>query len=161
VNGTRWWHVNRWPPLAKAETLIKLAAFGFAYTAFAGSIGRATVPLAWDVRSLVQVAILGVLSLGLVVAVRDRWRRREVVSMVFVLINAPAHGLLLVVLLRGANVDFWLSLFATLMLLGDVIKAVSFYVPPPPARDLSPAAGTALTGIYALGYAVIFALEHV
>lgn len=157
----RRWHVDRWPPLSKAETLIKLAAFGFAYTGFATSIARATVPIAQDTRSLAQVAILGVLALGLVVAVWDRWQRREVVSMVFVLLNAPAHGLLLVALLRGAAADFWLFFFATLMFLGDLVKAVSFYVPPPPVRDLSPAAGTALTGIYALGYAAILALEHI
>ena len=134
--------------------LLKLAAF-------AKSIGRATVPIAQDVRSLVSVAILGVLASGLVAAVWDRWRRREIVSMVFVLSDAPAHWLLFVALLRGAAIDFWLLFFATLMLLGDLIKPVSFYVPPPPIRDLSPAAGTALTGIYALGYAEILALEHI
>ncbi len=153
--------MDRWPPLSKTETLIKLAAFGFAYTALATSIGRAAVPIAQDVRSLAQAVILGVLALGLVAAVWDRWRRREVVSMVFVLLNAPAHGLLLVALLHGAGVDFWLTLFASLMLLGDLIKAVSFYVPPPPVRDLSPAVGAALTGIYALGYAAILVLGHI
>jgi len=157
----RRWRVDGWPPLSKAETVIKLAAFGFAYAGFAASIGRATVPIAQDVRSLAQVAILGVLAVGLTAAVWDRWRRREAVSMVFVLLNAPAHWLLFVALLRGAAVDFWLFFFATLMLLGDLIKAVSFYVPSPPVRDLSPAAGTALTGIYALGYAAILALEHI
>ncbi len=161
VSEARRWHADRWPPLSKAETLIKLAAFGFAYTGFATSIARAAVPIAQDARSLAQVAILGVLALGLVAAVWDRWRRREIVSMVFVLLNAPAHWLLFVALLRGVAVDFWLFFFATLMLLGDLIKLVSFYVPPPPVRDLSPAAGTALTGIYALGYTAILVLAHI
>lgn len=157
----RRWHVDHWPSLSKAETLIKLAAFGFAYTAFAASIGRAAAPIAQDARALAQVAILGVLALGLVAAVWDRWRRREVVSMAFVLLNAPAHWLLFAALLRGAAVDFWLFFFAALMLLGDLIKAVSFFVPPPPVRDLSPVAGTALTGFYALGYAAILVLERI
>ena len=160
MDEARRWHVDRWPPLSNAETTVKLAAFGFAYAAFATSIGRAGVPMAQGARPSAQIAILGVLSLGLVAAVWDRWQRREVVSMLFVLLNAPAHGLLLVALLRGAEVGFWLTFFASLMLLGDLVKAVSFYVPPPPVRDLSPAAGTALTGIYAVGYLAILALEH-
>jgi len=57
---------------------------------------------------------------------------------------------------RRWHVDRWPPLSKA----ETVTKAVSFYVPPPPVRDLSPAAGTALTGIYALGYAAIPALER-
>jgi hypothetical protein len=154
------WHVDRWPPLSKAETLIKLAAFGFAYAAFATSTGRATMPIVQNGATLAQIGILGVLSLGLTAAVWDRWRRREVVSMAFVLLNAPAHWLLFAALLRSAEVDFWLFWFAELMLLGDLIKVLSFYVRPFPVRDLSPAVGTALTGIYAVGYLAIILLPQ-
>ncbi len=158
--GASRWHIQRWPPLSNVETLIKLAAFGFAYAAFATSIGRAATPIVRDAVTLARMAILGVLSLGLIIATWDRWRQREVISMIFVLLNALAHGLLLAALLRGAEVDFWLFWFATLMLLGDLIKIVSFYVRPFPVRSLSPAAGTALTGVYAVGYMAIILLPE-
>jgi len=155
------WHAERWPPLSWAETALKLAAFGVAYTTLVSSVGRPAAPaVEWTWRLASQVAILGVLSIGLLLVVWDRWRRREVISMVFVLLNVPAHWGLFAAVLRTPTAQSGLLLFVWIMLAGDVVKSLSFYVSPLPVRDLSPAAGTALTGIYIAAYAAIGLIEH-
>lgn len=155
----RSWRVDRWPPLSWAETIVKLAAFGVAYTAFASAVGRSAEAQAWDARLIAQAVILGVLALGLVVAIWDRWRRREVASMAFVLLNNAAHWGLLASLLRTERAHLWLVSFAALMWVGDAVKILSFYAGPFPVRDLSRATGTALTGVYVAGYTAIILLE--
>jgi hypothetical protein len=153
------WHVERWPALSWAETVVKLAAFGVAYATLTSAIGRPAVPINWTWRIVAQSAILGTLSVGLLLAICDRWRRREVVSMVFVLLNVPAHWGLFAAMLRTPDAHSGLVLFAWIMLVGDAVKTASFYVSPLPVRDLSPVAGTALTGIYLAGYAAIGLIE--
>ena len=61
---------------------------------------------------------------------------------------------------QTADAHSGLILFVWTMVAGDAVKALSFHISPLPVRDLSPAAGTALTGIYIAGYAVIGLIEH-
>jgi hypothetical protein len=155
----RRWHVDRSPPLSRIEMTIKLAAFGVAYAAFVSAIARSAEPTAWGARPIAQIVILGVLGLGLIAAIWGRWRRRDVVSMIFVLLSNAAHWGLLAALLRTPSAHSKLVIFAALMWFGDAMKVLSFHVRPLPVRDLSPAAGTALTGIFVVGYMAICLLE--
>jgi hypothetical protein len=159
VARTRW-HAERWPPLSWAETAVKLAAFGVAYATLATAVGRPASAIAWTWRPTAQVTLLGILSIGLLLAIWDRWRRREIISMAFVLLNVPAHWGVFAAVLRTPTAQSGLLLFAWIMLAGDAVKTLSFYVSPLPVRDLSPAAGTALTGIYIAGYAAIGLIEY-
>jgi len=154
------WLTERCPPLSWAETAVKLAAFGVAYTTLAAAAGRAPSAIEWTWRLTAQVTILGILSIGFLLAIWDRWRRREIISMAFVLLNVPAHWSLFAAALRTPAAQSGLLLFAWIMLAGDAVKTLSFYVSPLPVRDLSPAAGTALTGIYIAGYAAIGLIGH-
>jgi hypothetical protein len=155
----RSWHVDRWPPLSWAETIVKLAAFGIAYTAFATAVGRSAEAQAWDARSIAKAAILGVPALGLVVAIWDRWRRREVASMAFVLLSNAAHWGLPASLLRSERSHPWLVFFVALMWAGDPVKVLSFHAGPFPVRNHSRAAGTAMTGVYVTEHTAIILLE--
>jgi len=155
------WHVDHWPPLSKLEALIKLVAFGLAYAAFAIRIGRAPVPIGDQPITLARLGIFALLALGSVAAIWHPWRRRESVSLVFAVLNATAHWLLFVSLLRGAEADFWLTLFASLMLLSELVTASRFLpIGSAPTRSLTPTVGTVWSGIHAVGYLVVISLPQ-
>jgi hypothetical protein len=150
------WHIAHWPALAWLETIIKLIAIGLGINAFY----RAFVANGVDLPSgvgLIQLVILVLLSLGLFVAVADRFADREIISMIFVVLNNLGHWGMVLALATAVGAP--LVLFAGLMLLGDLVKIVfirrySFTV-----RDYSSSMLYGLTSIYILGYIAILILE--
>lgn len=154
----RGWHVAKWPPLAWLETVIKLAAIVIGIIALvqAQSSGTYGLPSGWR---LAQFIILALLSLGLVAAIFDRLAEREIVAMVFVLLNNLGHWGMVVALASEPGPGWMLVAFAALMLLGDLAKIVFLRVHNFSVRDTSQAVLYALTSVYAVGYLVILLLE--
>jgi hypothetical protein len=89
-SSARRWHVAPWPPLAWLETGIKLVAIVVGIVALIQALSAGNLSLPSGLR-LVQFAILALLSLGLVAAIFDRIVEREIVAMVFVLLNNLGH----------------------------------------------------------------------
>lgn len=149
------WHIARWPALAWLETIIKLAALIIGITAGANAI--ATGNLAFPTGlALVQFISLIILSLGLVTAVFDRIADREMIAMIFVVLNNMGHwGMVLGV----AAASEQLLLFAGLMLVGDLVKLWFIRVHNFTVRDFSPRVLYALTLFYVGGYALLILLE--
>ena len=155
MNDARW-HVGRWPALAWIETAIKLAAAGIAVY---GLTQGAPPAGAWRTGAVIALAVLGLLAGGLVPAIWDRFRNREVVSTIFGILNGVGHWSAFAVLLSARSVTPPLINFAALMLVGDVVK-ISYI------RRTGPAAGgptsgrlIALTLVYVIGYAAVFGLS--
>ena len=150
------WHISHWPPLAWLETIIKLIAIGLGISAMIQAFGAGSIDLPSGLE-LIQLAILVLLSLGLLVAIFDRFSDREIISMIFVVLNNLGHWGMVVALVTAVGAP--LALFAGLMLLGDLVKIAfirrySFTV-----RDYSSSMLYGLTAIYILGYAAILLLE--
>lgn len=153
------WRVFPWPPLAWVETIIKLVAFGFGIAALVQALSAGTFGLPGDLH-LVQLIVLFVLSLGLVAAIFDRLAEREIVAMAFVILNNVAHWGMVVALLFQPGPGWLLLAFASLMLVGDLVKLVFLRVHTEfSVRDTPRIALYGLTGAYVVGYLIILLLE--
>ncbi len=152
------WHVASWPLLAWLETGVKLVALALGIVALVQALAGGALALPDGVR-LAQLLILAFLSLGLVVAVFDRLAEREIVAMVFVLLNNLGHWGLVVALANKAGPGWLLPAFAGLMLLGDLVKLAFLRVHDFSVRDRPQAVLYGLTSAYVVGYLVILLLE--
>jgi hypothetical protein len=158
TNSQKNWYVARWTPLAWLETLIKVAgqAFGIAALYRALTLGSFSLPAG---RPLVQAVILLLLSLGLAAAIWNRIQDREIVAMVFVLINNLAHWGLLLALASTVSPGNLLVWFAALFLLGDIVKIIFIRVDRFTAGGYPQSVLYGLTSIYIAGYALLLILE--
>ena len=136
----RRWHVARWSGLAWLETGIKLAAVAVAVIALSAS------------------TLLGLLSVGLVIAIWDRLASREVISVVFVVLSNLGHWSAFARLALTRTIAAPLAVFTGLMLAGDLAKIAFLRRDGFRARRVSPRALVALTSVYAVGYATILVL---
>ena len=157
MDSSQKWHVAHWPPLAWLETGIKLVALGIGVGTAVAALTAPNFALPNGLR-LVQFVILVVLSLGLIAAIFDRITDREIIAMGFVVLNNLGHWGMVLVLASANELGSAVSLFAGLMLLGDLakiwfIKAENFTVRDFPQRTLY-----ILTGVYIVGYALILLL---
>lgn len=149
------WHIDRWPPLAWVETGIKGIAILLAVVAFA----RGADPAAsLSPRVAAMGAILGILSLGLVAAIADRIRNREVIAMGFVLFNNLGHAAATATLFLARSMPPLLVAFAACMLLGDLVKILFIQRSGFRVRNASPATLILLTLVYVVGYAAVLTL---
>jgi hypothetical protein len=158
TEGSKRWHVANWHPLAWVETGVKLAAHVVAVSALVGALQRGG--WAWPGGGrLAQFIVLIVLSLGLVAAIFDRLQEREIVAMAFVLINNVAHWGMVRALASPPGPGGWLTAFAALMLVGDLLKLVFLAVSDFTVRDTPRSVLYGLTLVYVVGYIVILALQ--
>ena len=151
------WHVASWPLLAWAETAVKGVALFIAIITFfqAWAVGNFSWPS--GIR-LAQFIVLGILSLGLLVAIVDRYLEREIIAILFVMLNNVGHwGVLLALTTNLASLP--LLAFAGLMLLGDLIKLQFLRVHNFIVRDTPPAILYGLTTFYVIGYSVLLILD--
>lgn len=155
--GAKKWHLADWSPLGWLETAIKSAGLAFGVTALVEAISRDNWAPPTSV-SLVQFAILLVLALGLVAAIFDRLRNREITAMVFIALNNLGHWSMLLALVSDPGPGARLLAFSELMLLGDLVKLTFFKVTGYTQEGVPQFLLYALTGLYALGYAAILAL---
>jgi hypothetical protein len=158
ISSGKRWYAAQWPPLAWLETVIKLAAIAAGTIALIRTLSGATLALPGGLR-LVQLTILVLLSLGLVAAILDRLAEREIVAMVFVILNNLGHWGMVLALATTPGPGALLPIFAGLMMLGDAVKLVFLRVHDFAVRDTPPAVLYGLTSVYVVGYLIILLLE--
>ncbi len=149
------WHFARWPLLAWLETIIKLAALAVGIAASFSALSAGNIAFPAGLR-LVQFVILLILSLGLIAAIFDRIADREIIAMVFVVVNNLGHWGMVLGLAAGSE---RLLLFAGLMLVGDLVKLWFIRVHHFTVREFSPRVLYALTLFYVGGYSLLILLE--
>jgi hypothetical protein len=141
--------------LAWLETIIKLAALligiavGIMALAGDGFVFPSGIQLA-------QFVILIILSLGLAAAIFDRLADREIVAMIFVIINNAGHWGMVLGLAAGSE---QLLPFAALMLLGDLVKLWFIRAHNFTVREFAPRVLYILTLFYVGGYTLLILLE--
>jgi hypothetical protein len=150
------WHVAKWHLLAWAEMLVKLLGAGLAIYALARPPVRAA---AWNTGSVVGVLILGLLSIGILLSIWDRLRRREIVSMVFAPINCVGHGAALANAVLSRGIVPSVATFAAVMLAGDLIRIAFIRRTGFTADGVSRGQLIGLAAIYVIGYAAVFGLS--
>jgi len=151
----RQWHVGRRPVLGWAETGVKLVGVAVGvYALWQGTTALA----AWSTGSTIAVILLGCLAGSLTPAVRDHWRRREVVSMVLIVLNIVGHWCAVAHLLSAHGITPPISVFAAFMLVGEglTITRIRKGVAP---DGVSTRALIGQSALYAAGYAAIFGLS--
>ncbi len=124
---TKRWYIGNWSSLGWLETVIKVTAFVVAISTLGTALSTGSFMAPTGGR-LVQVIVLGFLSLGLTAAIFERYMQREIIAMVFVLVNNVAHWGMVYALLTLRDIGNALPIFASLMLGGDVVKLVWLYV---------------------------------
>ena len=153
------WHVGDWGPLGWAETALKSAGVLVGIAALLTALGRE--PDGAGGARLAAVAILGVMSLGLVAGIADRWIGREAVGFAFILAMVAGHVAMTVALARDGGLDGFLAAFAALMLAGDLVKLAFLRTTGFRVRDIPPVAVYGLTSAYAAGYVALLLIAPV
>lgn len=150
------WHVKRWPFSAWVETALKLAACAVAFTVWLspGSYTGSIDGPVWGIT----LGVLAAMTLGLCVAIYDRWIEKEIVSMAFIVPNLAGHAVMLALLFSVSRAGQGLASFAGLMLLGDIAKLVFLHRTGFTVRDVPRRVLRRLTALYALGYLVLVLL---
>jgi hypothetical protein len=146
------WHVARWGPLGWIETGVKSCGFLCAYLALASSITTG-----WSTPRgvrVVELALIGTATVGLLAAIGDRMLEREIVAMVFVCFNNLAHLALLASLFTTAGPGHLLTAFAVLMTCGDLVKIQFLRSTGFTVRHAHASTVIGLTAAYALVYAL-------
>jgi hypothetical protein len=115
------WHVGSWGLWGWVETILKLVGIVAGLLAFAGSNAAAPLVLANN-PELGAVIVLALLTLAWVGALIPRFQQREVISMVFAIINALAHVGLLIALLRSPEPRTLAIVFGVFFILGQLAK---------------------------------------
>jgi len=152
------WHMGHWPALAWLETVIKLAALVIGIMATVQALAVSELAFPQGIR-LVQFVILVILAVGLLAAIFDRLADREIVAMVFVVINNLGHWGMVLAMTAVSTPTTTLPLFAGLMLLGDLVKLWFIRAHQFTVRDYGQKVLVGLTAVYITGYALILLLE--
>lgn len=155
----RAWHVGDWGPLAWLETALKASGIAVGVAALLSALGHPAEGPAG--ARLAEVIILGLLCLGLVAAVADRYADREIVGMVFIIGMNLGHLALLIALARDADIGAPLVAFCLLMLAGDLVKLVFLATTGFRVRSVAPAVVYGLVGLYVVGYVALIVIERV
>jgi|AntDeeMinimDraft_5_1070356.scaffolds.fasta_scaffold07599_2 hypothetical protein len=150
------WHIENWQLLGWVETFIKSLAILIGIYAFFLGIKQ---PEFLDINSLpyIQLVIFLILSIGLLVGIVNRYQKKDIISMVFILFNNLGHWGLLYAIFKGVNIKFLYS-FVLLMLAGDLVKLVFLKKYNYSESNISPKYFNYLTWIYVGGYFLIILL---
>jgi hypothetical protein len=153
------WHVAEWSALGWLETGIKAIALSLGIAGAVRALSGGGLALPSGLR-LAQLIVQGLLSLGLIAAIFDRLAEREIVAMVFVIVNNLGHWGMVLALASEVGPGRLLVGFAGLMLLGDLVK-LGFLMTHPEftVRDTPRAALYGLTLFYVVGYVLILIFE--
>jgi hypothetical protein len=146
-------------PLEWLETALKLGAAGVGVFAVSRVAGHWFPTLAGS--ELVQIILMGIISLGLVLAIYDRLQTREVVSMAFVLINNVGHWSMLVSMFGGLGMTWPVVAFCGLMLAGDAVKIVFFLRTGYTVRNSPRSVLLGMVGVFLVAYLTVLTIELV
>ena len=115
------WHTVEWGTWGWAETILKLIGLAFGVLAFFRS-NPANELVVGNNPHLAAVVIVAILTLFSVGQVGIRFTQKEIVSMIFAVLNFLGHAALLVAMLRVPT-DLTLPvLFGVFYALGGIVK---------------------------------------
>lgn len=158
TTGPKKWYIANWTGLGWLETGVKFLAHILALIAFARAV-QTGAPASLEGAGVIQAVVLGLLALGLVGAIADRFMEKEIIAMGFVFINVVAHWMMFYTLFREPGPGVLLSGFAGLMLLGDLIKIVFLVRTKFTVRGYDPRLLVYLTGSVVIMEAVLFVVS--
>jgi hypothetical protein len=115
------WHTAEWGTWGWAETILKLIAIGAGIFAGVGVLSGGEFMLGGNPR-LAAVILLALLTLGAVLQVVIRYGQREIISLIFAVLNLLGHSGLLIALLRAPDQRTLPILFGVFYVLGQVVK---------------------------------------
>lgn len=156
-NTPKQWHIANWSALGWIETGIKLVAFVAAILALFNALSSGTFSPPTGAR-LIQVIVLVVLALGLTAGIFDRYSQREIIAMIFIIINNVAHWGMVYALFTSPGPGSLLLIFAGLMLLGDLVKIYWLRVSGYTQGGYPQSVLYGLTGTFVVGYLIILVL---
>ena len=157
---TKQWYFGNWSGLGWLETVIKLIAFIAAISALINATSSSEYATLNGIQ-LIQVVVLGILAFGLTLGIIDRYNHREIIAMVFILINNVAHWGMVYALLKVPGPSSLLLIFAGLMHLGDWVKIYWLWVSGYTQDGYPQWLMYVLTGSFVVGYAIILLLALV
>ena len=152
------WHFYQWSFLGWLETGIKAIALLIGMWAF----WLSHVSQIWIIPSgiqLIQLIVLGVLSLGIFFAIFNRWQNKEITSMIFVLFNNLGHWGIFLALLRNTGWPI-LPFFAFLLMLGDLVKIGFLRKQHYTEKNIATSIFVMLTLLFVIGYGLIGLLSY-
>lgn len=115
------WYIKHWGFWGWFETIVKLVGVGAGLIALGRTNFAAGAQLV-DLPHGISVIILTLLSLPLVPVVGLRFRQREVVSLIFSILNALGHVAMLIHLLFVPQSQFLPLVFGGAYVIGEAIK---------------------------------------
>ncbi len=115
------WHVGKWGFWGWFETIVKLVGVGAGLIALSRTDFSAGVQLT-DLPHIVSVILLAVVGLPLIPIAGLRFRQREVISLVFSILNALGHLSMLAHLLFAPQSQFLPLVFGGAYVIGEAIK---------------------------------------
>ncbi|MAT41001.1 MAG: hypothetical protein CL609_01580 [Anaerolineaceae bacterium] len=151
MDNSKKWHISDWSILGWVETILKIIAFIFAGMIIFPAIqfGNIQIP-SLGLFLIIQI----LLSLGLFVAIFDRLKEKEIIAMVFIIVNNLAHWGIVYSLFTQVNHSLYLLLFFVFMLVGDLVKIIFIKTTNFTVRDLPKSALYGLTIFYIIGYSI-------
>lgn len=115
------WHIANWGTWGWIETILKLIGIGAGMLAFFNSASDAPLVIGGNPK-LIAVILVALMTAGMVLAIGLRFTQKEIISIVFSVLNALGHAGLLVALLRIPP-DMTLPLvFSVFFVLGELAK---------------------------------------
>ena len=151
------WHIANWSPLAWLETAIKLVGLAAAVIALVNALSGGVFTAPSGAR-LIQVIVQAVLALGLTAGIADRYKQREIIAMIFVLINNVGHWGMVYALLTTPGPGNLLLVFAGFLLLGDLVKLMWLRTSGYTQDGYPQSVLYGLVGVYVVGYIIILLL---
>lgn len=114
------WHVKNWNALGWLETAIKLGGIASAAVGAVTMVGSEGLELSGVDYGVVAVAVL--LSLGAVFQLVLRVKQKELISLVFAVVNLSGHAALLWVVVYASAASWVPVAFGSAYVVGELIK---------------------------------------
>lgn len=115
------WHVAQWGLWGWLETVAKLIAIAAGILAFFATPSTSAIGLA-DNPHLAALSLLALLLLASVFQLVIRMRQREVISLIFAILNLIGHACVLAAVLHIRTTRRWPVAFGGFYVLGQLIK---------------------------------------
>lgn len=151
MTDTKKWYISNWTLLGWVETGLKIIAFIFAALIIFPALqsGNFKFPPI-GLFLIIQI----VLSLGLLAAIFDRFKEKEIIAMIFIIVNNLAHWGIIYSLGTQVNHLFYLLMFFVFMLAGDLVKLIFIKTTNFSVRDVPKSVLYGLTLFYIVGYSI-------
>lgn len=117
------WFVGQWGVWGWVETIFKFIAAGAGFVSFAAALSADTFIIGGNPR-LAATILTAFLSLAMLAVIPMRIQQREVISVVFAVVNALGHIGLLIGLLRLPEQTTLVLVFAAFQVFGQLAKLV-------------------------------------